>query len=310
VSGGGTPERRPWPGGRRFAFTIVDDADGGTIANTKPVYDLLDGLGFRTTKAIWVLPPDPAHGFGGESLEDPAFRAWTLALRDRGFGIALHGVRSGDSPREMVLDGLRRFEEALGAPPRIHVNHAGNRDNVHWGEEWLPWWRRLLPRPAPSRVFEGALPGSPYFWGDVCRERIRWVRGRSFRDIDTLRMDPWMPYRDTRFPWVREWFSCSDGSDADRFEALLAEGNQERLERDGGACIVYTHFASGFVDPEGRVRPRTRALLERLAARPGWFVPAETLLAHLGEGRSEVVGPWRRLRLSLAGRRDRGLHGA
>lgn len=129
-----TRPSRPWPGGRRFAFSICDDADGGTLANTRPVYDLLGSLGMRTTKTVWVFPPDPKSGFLGDSLENPAYRTWVLSLRDRGFGIALHGVRSGDSPREMVLDGLRRFEEVFGGPPTIHVNHAGNRDNVHWGD--------------------------------------------------------------------------------------------------------------------------------------------------------------------------------
>ncbi len=300
---------KPWPGGRRFAFSICDDTDGGTVANTRPVYDLLESLGFRTTRTVWVFPPDPASGFGGESLADPAFRQWVVGLRDRGFGIALHGVRSGDSPREMVLEGLRRYEEVFGTPPTIHVNHAGNRDNVHWGDEWLPWWRRLIPRPKPARVFEGSTPGSPYFWGDICRERIRYVRGRTFRGIDTLACDPWMPARDTRFPWVRAWFSSSDAPDARRFESLLSEANQDRLEASGGCCIVYTHFASGFVGSDGTVRQRTRELLGRLSRRPGWFVPVEEILDHLGSGGEGTLGPLQRMRMALTGLQDRWAHG-
>lgn len=119
-----------------------------------------------------------------------------------------------------------------------------------------------------------------------------------------------MPARDTRFPRVRAWFSSSDGADASRFEALLSEENQRRLEESGGCCIVYTHFASGFVGPDGQVRPRTRDLLARIAARPGWFVPVDRILDHLAAGREEVVGPVRRMRLALAGFRDRRAHGA
>ena len=30
-----------WPGDKAFAFSVVDDTDNSTIANVKPVYDLL-----------------------------------------------------------------------------------------------------------------------------------------------------------------------------------------------------------------------------------------------------------------------------
>ena len=56
------------------------------------------------------------------------------------------------------------------------------------------------------------------------------------------------------------------------FNQLLSSRNQESLEREGGVCIVYTHFADGFVK-DGKVNPKTEELLTELSRRNGWFVP-------------------------------------
>ena len=59
-----------WPEGKRFAFSIFDDADKDRFTNTKPVYDFLEELGFRTTKSCWLEDGDPDHPLGGESCEN------------------------------------------------------------------------------------------------------------------------------------------------------------------------------------------------------------------------------------------------
>ena len=51
-------------------------------------------------------------------------------------------------------------------------------------------------------------------------------------------------------------------------------------------CIMYTHFASGFVK-DGSLHPRFVALMQRLAKKNGWFVPVTTLLDHLRKSRSD-----------------------
>ena len=63
-----------WPQGKSFAFTIVDDTDESTIENTKPVYDVLAGLGFRTTKTVWPLRPHTKGHYPYGSLEDDRYR--------------------------------------------------------------------------------------------------------------------------------------------------------------------------------------------------------------------------------------------
>lgn len=58
------------------------------------------------------------------------------------------------------------------------------------------------------------------------------------------------------------------------YAALLPKGmsaNIEKLERENGACIVYTHFGEGFVDKRGEVPQEFAQRLRFLAGRLGTF---------------------------------------
>jgi len=276
-----------FPDGKRFAFTILDDTDYATVENIKPIYDLLTELGLRTTKTVWVFPaeeePNPFRS--SQTLADPAYLAWVRDLQRRGFEIAFHGASMLSSERPRTIAALERFRELLGAYPTIHVNHSLNRENLYWGLDRLdsPLLRTLMRLRAthPHDYFQGHRPGSPYYWGDICQQRITYVRSFTFREINLLRVMRCPLYHDPRRPAVPYWFVASDGADWARFNRLLRPESQERSERQGGVCIVYTHFGErGFVEG-GRVNPETRALLTALARRPGWFVPVTVLLDHL-----------------------------
>jgi hypothetical protein len=274
-----------WPDGKRFAFTIVDDTDGATVENVGPVYDVLHENGLRTTKTVWPLAPTEPPLFGGGTLEDERYREWVLELRDRGFEIAFHGAKDHPSEREETLRGLDYFREVLGQDPTMHINHFGQTEGMYWGGARLDGLPRVLYRTVNrlmrrDRDFGGHVEGSPYFWGDACRERTRYVRNFVFENIDTLRCDPQMPYHDARRPYVRYWFSASSAPDYDAFCQILTPENQDRLAAGGGACILYTHFAFGFTE-NGRAKPQFRRLIERIAGMQGWFVPASDLLDHL-----------------------------
>src|SRR2546430_7716995 len=52
-----------------------------------------------------------------------------------------------------------------------------------------------------------------------------------FSEINLLRVNPSMPYRDPSRPYVRWWFSAADAEDADEFNHLLRPENQRRLDR-------------------------------------------------------------------------------
>ena len=72
---------------------------------------------------------------------------------------------------------------------------------------------------------------------------------------------------------------------------------QDRLEEEGGACIMYTHFGNGFYQ-DGLLDNNFRRLMERLSQKNGWFVPVSTLLDYLREQRGEkVISPSERLLL-------------
>src|SRR5262249_25451594 len=253
-----------FPDNTRFAFSIFDDTDLSTLQNVAPIYSLLSDIGMRTTKSVWPLASSNGVRFGGETLQDRGYLDFVMQLRQRGFEIALHNVRNATATRQEVRRGLEEFRRLVGHYPRSHTNHCNNRDNMYWGASRFSTMASSFYRVAGafmrSRVFEGDRDGSKYFWGDLCREHIDYVRNLIFRQTNTLRINPSMPYHDPRKPFVKAWFSSSDGGDRITFCNLLSESNQDRLEAEGGACIVYTHFANGF-SSNGRVHPRVEELL-------------------------------------------------
>lgn len=291
----------PFPQGKRFAFTIIDDTDVATVENVRPIYRLLEELGLRTTKTVWPLAcPEGSRNFSSsQTLEDPDYLAFVLDLKRRGFEITWHGATMEASTRERTLRGLERFRELFGAYPRVHANHAGNRENIYWGASRIDSpllkfaVRYVATRGTPSP--EGEVAYSPYFWGDLCRQHIRYVRNLTFNTLNLAAINPSMPYSDPRRPWVQGWFSASDAENADEFVNLLRPEEQDHLERDGGFTIVATHFGKGFA-AHGRVDPRVRRRLEMLAERPGWFPTVGEILDFLAAQKSSPALPnaeWR-----------------
>jgi hypothetical protein len=135
---------------------------------------------------------------------------------------------------------------------------------------------------------QGHIEGSPLFWGDLCKEKIRYVRNFVLGDINTLKACPVMPYHDRDRSYVNSWFAASEGATVDVFNAMLNERNQERLAIENGACIMYTHFANGFLK-KGRINNRFEVLVKRLAGMNGWFVPVHTLLDFILKSRGHHV---------------------
>lgn len=283
--------RVTWPGGKAFAFTIFDDPDDQTLDNGQPVYDFLGERGFRTTKAVWPLPGIERGSHPGTTCEDATYRAWVRELKAQGFELALHNVTYHTSARAETIRGVERFAELFGEYPRALANHTGCGESIYWGPSRLTGARQLLYRILMSgkqRSFEGDQATSPLFWGDVCRDKITYVRNFVFADINTLRVCPYMPYHDRNRPFVNHWFASAEGGEVRTFTATLSAANQDRLVAEGGACIMYTHLAAGFFE-RGRLQPQFRALMERLSRLNGWFVPVSTLLDHLRQTRQPRV---------------------
>jgi len=257
-----------FPHGKEFAFSIVDDTDLATVDSVNPVYELLHNLGFKTTKTVWVQKNSAADCFSARSqtLQDESYLKFVVELQQRGFEIAMHLASPGNSRRSETESAYETFREIFGHYPKINVNHASNVEGIYWGRDRLdgPLLQSLYKKLLGEKRFRGHIEDSAFFWGDLCRSRTKYVRGFTFKDMNTLRINPGMPYHDPRRPYVNYWFSASDGADVERFNKLLAEKNQEQLLQEQGCCIVYTHFGAGFMT-KGRLNPQTIHLLKTLA---------------------------------------------
>ena len=282
-----------WPNGKKFAFTVFDDTDLSTLRNGRPVYDFLAELGFKTTKSVWPVAPcrekrnsRNIYNFdiGGDTCADADYLAWVKALQASGFEIGFHNASYVSSPREVTLQALEEFRAHFGVYPRTYATHFQCVDGIYWGSARLSGVNRfiydVLKRYRTHGVFSGHEPGSAYFWGDACRDCIRYVRNFVFHDINTLHACPQMPYHDPERPYVNAWFASSAGGDRKAFNAMLHESNQDRLESEGGACIMYTHFGKGFFR-NGNLDKTFVRLMRRLSTMGGWFVPVATLLDYL-----------------------------
>ena len=284
-----------FPGGKRFAFSILDDTDDSTLENVKPIYDLLRERGLRTTKTAWPLdcPEGSRHFFAADTLQNKVYLDFVHELVEAGFELAFHGATMESSRRERTVRGLEFIRGEFGCYPRLFCNHGYNRENLYWGYNRY----RVAPFRMLSRVlargvngrFEGEEEGSEFFWGDMCRDVIQYVRNFTFERLNLLEVDPHMPYRIASTPYVNYWFSTADAQDVVAFNRLLSRERIDRLEADGGVCIVSTHFGKGFVR-DGSVDRQTEGLLDHLADKRGWFVPVSDILDRLlraeGGGRS------------------------
>lgn len=280
--------RIQWPDGKSFAFTVFDDPDRDMLTNVKPVYEFLWDLGIRITKGVWMTEGEGQHDLGGMTCENEAYRNWILSLQKGRFEIGWHNACYRDSPREVTAACLERFKEMFGCYPSCMSNHYRNRDAIYWGAARLSGLFRLLYKVAVRSPVksEGQVEGSRYFWGDLCRGKIRYVRNFVYPEINTLKACPVMPYRDENRPYVNGWYASAEGGNADDYVRMLSERNLDRLAEEGGACIMYTHFAKGFWSG-GELDGRFRAAMERLAGMNGWFVPVSELLDYLGSLRND-----------------------
>ena len=280
--------RVSWPEGHKFAFTAVDDTDWSTVQNTRPVYDLLASLGMRTTKSVWIFNGSDSAGHQGRTCEDTEYLRWIECLRKSRFEISMHNAAPVSSTRARIRAALDRFSGLFGGGNLIHCNHRACADNLYWGDQRVSGLRRhvynRLTRGRRCGRFRGHLEDDAHFWGDLCRDRVSYVRNFVFEEVNTLAACPEMPYFDPAKPFVNAWFASSDGGSLNRFLRTYSYENIERLVSEGGLSIACVHFGSNFVR-EGKVHREFRHRLEFLARHDGWFAPASTILDFLRRGR-------------------------
>ena len=224
---------------------------------------------------------------GGETCQNSEYLSHVLELTGQGFEPGYHSGAPGNLERSEVIRSLDEFREAFGRYPSTMANHY-NSDAMYWGNARLSGLPRKMYVAATrggNPQFFGAQPGHSSFWGDVCRERVDFCRNFVTRNINTLASFPLMPYFDAAKPFVNAWYGSSEGANYESFIHQICEPEQDRLEEEGGACIMYTHFGHGFFTENGKLQPRFVNLMTRLANKDGWFVPVGTLLTFLAEHR-------------------------
>jgi hypothetical protein len=275
-----------FPANKRFAFSILDDTDDATLQNVKPVYDVLREYGFRTTKTVWPLncPEGSRIFFAAETLQNKPYLDFVQELAADGFEIAFHGATMETSSRERTTRALEFLKKEIGYYPRLFCNHGQNRENLYWGSKRFQtgFLRQLsrLARKESSQYYTGEVEGSDYFWGDLCKKHIAYVRNFTFNRVNLLAVDPGMPYRLPQTEFVNYWFSTADAPDVDAFNRLLTGERIDQLEQEGGVCIVSTHLGKGF-SKDGKLNSDAANILRYVAEKSGWFVPVSNVLDHL-----------------------------
>jgi hypothetical protein len=271
-----------WPDGKSFAFTMFDDTDNATVENSRPVYILLNELGIKITKSVWPLRSDPADIFFAQSLQDDDYLDFVLELKEKGFEIGYHGARGGSNPRHISLEALDLFREKIGHDPCTYAHHAPALENLYWGRSRTQWplLGRLAEYCSQHAKFYGSDPNSIYFWGDLCKTRIKYVRNYGFSSANLLQCDPWTPYHDPQKPFVNCWFSTNGWLNANSIEEVLNPARFDQWEESGGLVVMGGHLGQNF-SHDGKVIDRVERTMRLLAERNGWFVPVGTLLDYI-----------------------------
>jgi len=282
-----------WPLNKEFAFTIIDDTDDSTIENIKPIYEYLKTKNIKTTKTVWVYPS--RNNYTGQTIQDSDYLDFLLKIEQEGFEIQLHNVGSGSFKRHEIIEGFSIFKEKFGRYPALHINHSSNPDNIYWGYKRYAAILSFLVKlfKGEERRFYGDEIESDYFWGDLSKKHIKYIRNRVFNGINTLRFDPQMPYTEKNKKFSNYWFSSSDGHTIEEFNNLISKENINNLTKESGLCIVYTHLACGFLERNGEINRTFKKNIDYLSLQNGWFAPASKILDYLlkskGEGKTNQL---------------------
>lgn len=294
------------PENKKFIFTIVDDTDDAFLETIKPVYDILYKNGLRTTKTVWVNSVRDHDRSKGDSLEDLKYRDFILDLKRKGFEVALHNVGSGNYNRKEIIDGIEKYNYIFGEYPKLHINHSYNPDNIYCGSKRFSFPLNLLVKKMYSQYnsFYGEVKGSKYFWGDLHKKMIKYSRNYEIDNINTLKMNPYMPYKDKQYDeFCNYWYSSTFAPNQWMFNKMVNKKSIDKLEKEGGVCILYTHL--GYYYKKGKVDEGFKKTIEYLGnKKSGYYVPVGDVLDFLLENKNknsikEYIPFWFKKRIEL-----------
>ncbi|GBD86145.1 hypothetical protein BMS3Abin03_00054 [bacterium BMS3Abin03] len=233
-------------------FCITDDTDTATLEQTKAVYDFLLDRNFVTTKTVWPfkpsepcgIPATPESTLRGITLQNPEYFTYCKMLSNKGFEICLHSASAGNNKRESMIKAFDILKEHFGSSDTF-ICHAKNAENIYWENKVtrLFPFNFLIKYQSKHKCF-GEMENSEYFWGDICKEKVNWIRLFRTRDTNTLKRNPSMPYHDNQKPFVNYWFSATKRRifDCATSQAL------DRLKGENGLTVLY-QYLHRYADP-------------------------------------------------------------
>ncbi len=274
-----------YPGGKEFAFTILDDTDDTTVKTGKPVYDYLYEKGVITTKTVWALdPPDCGGGIyaAGSTLQDLQYRDWVRELSERGYEIAFHNATMVSSKRKDTEEAISLVENLFGRM-RLHCNHGQNAENLFWGYKRYEtrFIRQLIKiLGKQSSEYYGDVVNSDFYWLDLASEKFDYIRSFTFRSLLYAESYLGRPYKTPSQNWGGCFFTTADAPTVYQFNRVVNEKALDKLARNNGYAIVSTHLGKGFY-ADGRLNKEFKRIVDHISDMNGWFVPVSELLDYL-----------------------------
>ena len=268
----------------RAGISIADDPDNGTFKAFRKIYDLLLDLNFPTTRAMWVYPNEQKTGipnlnvsFFAPLLTEKKCLEYCKKLNEHGFEICLHGASCGNNSREKTIEALKYLENNISGCTS-YICHSKNAENLYWDTKVAhsKILKYLLGFYTSNHCF-GEISCSPYFWGDICRERIKYIRLFRTRNLNTLSFNPSMPYHIFDKPYVNYWYSATKGY----IPNLLRPENLEMLCEENGLGILYQYMHK-YVNNSNEINPAVKESLIRVADHSGILIkPVSWMLDRL-----------------------------
>ena len=278
------------PNNKKFIFTIIDDTDDAFSPNIDKVYDVLIDNGLKTTKTVWVFPVRDNERSKGDCLQNDNFKKFILKIKAKGFEIGLHNVGSGSYKREEIINGLKQYKEIIGEKPNIHVNHSYNPDNIYCGPKRFSFPFNIIVKYLYSSYnnFSGDIKNSKYFWGDLHKKTIKYSRNYEIDNINTYKRNKYMPYKDKIYDeFCNYWYSSTFAPNQWMFNHMVTKKSIDKLEREGGVCILYTHL--GYYYKNGKVDQGFKEMISYIGKKEtGLFLPVSDVLDILNEQKEKI----------------------
>lgn len=175
-----------WPYPSRWAFGFTSDTDNTSLEATRFFYDYCLEKGMYPTKTVWTHKPQRQSGVldtleldSSPTLEDIDYKEYSQSISQKGIEFCLHDVSAGNNLRDEIIRGFAEFREVFGYSPRLHICHGLNQDHPYWSlnhfkNPLLKFFGKFIY--GRRAQFSGEDPSSPYYWSDICRRTIKYLR--------------------------------------------------------------------------------------------------------------------------------------